>query len=393
MKKKGFTLVELLAVIAILSVLVIIALPNIVGMFTNAKKDIFLTEAKKIYNESASKYISNSMNELNAKNVYCKSISDDINPLDLSSSDIYYYIEKDSSGNTKTFVAWNNSGYIVKAVNDKVELKNIDKDSVIESNVSDINCNNVLEKVGLKKVIDYSLIKFTLGDTESRILTMTLDTKNQDVGEVKYKVYMQSPKKTVELSSSDYANKYYVEFKDFTYNDQFGGFQVTAIINGKEFSKKSIGPACFVAGTKVKTEDGFKNIEDIKENELIYTYNLDTNMLELKPVKKAIISMTIETYLLQINDKIFEVTPRHELYIIDKGWVRASNVKVGDNMLDSSSNKQTITGITYKKYDEPIKTYNLSVDGNSNYFVTDIQVLVHNIGSGAWSYNDKELLK
>ena len=42
MKKKGFTLVELLAVIAILSILVIIALPNIVGMFTKAKKDLFL---------------------------------------------------------------------------------------------------------------------------------------------------------------------------------------------------------------------------------------------------------------------------------------------------------------------------------------------------------------
>ena len=44
MKKKGFTLVELSAVIAILSILVIIALPNIVGMFTKAKKDLFFSE-------------------------------------------------------------------------------------------------------------------------------------------------------------------------------------------------------------------------------------------------------------------------------------------------------------------------------------------------------------
>ena len=48
MSKKGFTLVELLAVIAILAILVIIALPNILKMFNNAKKDIFLTEAKNI---------------------------------------------------------------------------------------------------------------------------------------------------------------------------------------------------------------------------------------------------------------------------------------------------------------------------------------------------------
>ena len=48
MKKKGFTLVELLAVIAILAILVIIALPNVMGMFNNAKKSSFETEIKEI---------------------------------------------------------------------------------------------------------------------------------------------------------------------------------------------------------------------------------------------------------------------------------------------------------------------------------------------------------
>ena len=51
MNKKGFTLVELLAVIAILALLVIIALPNVLSMFNEAKKDIFLIEAKTIYKE------------------------------------------------------------------------------------------------------------------------------------------------------------------------------------------------------------------------------------------------------------------------------------------------------------------------------------------------------
>ena len=49
MNKKGFTLVELLAVIAILALLVIIALPNVLSMFNNAKKDLFLTEAKNVF--------------------------------------------------------------------------------------------------------------------------------------------------------------------------------------------------------------------------------------------------------------------------------------------------------------------------------------------------------
>lgn len=41
MNKRGFTLVELLAVIAILALLVIIALPNVLSMFNNAKKIYF----------------------------------------------------------------------------------------------------------------------------------------------------------------------------------------------------------------------------------------------------------------------------------------------------------------------------------------------------------------
>ena len=61
MNKKGFTLVELLAVITILAILVIIALPNVIKLYNNAKKNTFLTEAKTIYKEAANKYITESM--------------------------------------------------------------------------------------------------------------------------------------------------------------------------------------------------------------------------------------------------------------------------------------------------------------------------------------------
>ena len=44
MKKRGFTLVELLAVIAILAILVIVSMPNIMEMFFSAKEDTFESE-------------------------------------------------------------------------------------------------------------------------------------------------------------------------------------------------------------------------------------------------------------------------------------------------------------------------------------------------------------
>ena len=61
MKKKGFTLVELLAVIAILAILVIIALPNVLKMYNDSKKNAFMTETQTLAKEVSSKYISESM--------------------------------------------------------------------------------------------------------------------------------------------------------------------------------------------------------------------------------------------------------------------------------------------------------------------------------------------
>ena len=49
MKKKGFTLVELLAVIAILAILVIMAVPNVINLFNDAKLRTFISETESLY--------------------------------------------------------------------------------------------------------------------------------------------------------------------------------------------------------------------------------------------------------------------------------------------------------------------------------------------------------
>lgn len=53
MKNKGFTLVELLAVIVLLSLLVMIAVPAITGILKESKEDLYNTQLKQI--EAAAK--------------------------------------------------------------------------------------------------------------------------------------------------------------------------------------------------------------------------------------------------------------------------------------------------------------------------------------------------
>ena len=391
MNKKGFTLVELLAVIAILALLVIIALPNVLSMFNNAKKDLFLTEAKNVFKESTKKYISDNMHNSNEENIYCKSETDSKNPLDMDIGNTYYYIEKDNTGKTIKFVAWNSSGYVTKVVGDNVMLNDVTGNNVSESSVKDITCNNVLTNLDVisKLTKTYTINANASAETSNKgKLTISIASSNttDEFNKVKYIIYKKNNTEYVEIHETVLTNK----SNNFTlnyYDESFSNskdmyYKVEAYtennlkIGEKEFTHLFF---CFVAGTKVKTENGFKNIEDIKIGEKVYSFNLDNNEIELKEVLELIHSSAKDTYKLTIGGKIVEMTSKHQVYIVDKGWTRAYNIKIGDMMLSASGDKVKITNIEHIKYDEPIDTYNLAVEDNSNYFVTDIQVLVHNV--------------
>ena len=391
MNKKGFTLVELLAVIAILALLVIIALPNVLSMFNKAKKDTFLTEAKSIFKESASKYISDNMHNSNEGNIYCKSETDSKNPLDMDIGNTYYYIEKDNTGKTIKFVAWNSSGYVTKIVGDNVMLNDVTGNNVSESSVKDITCNNVLTNLDVEPKLTktYTINANASAETSNKgKLTISIASSNttDEFNKVKYIIYKKNNTEYVEIHETVLTNK----SNNFTlnyYDESFSNskdmyYKVEAYtennlkIGEKEFTHLFF---CFVAGTKVKTENGFKNIEDIKIGEKVYSFNLDNNEIELKEVLELIHSSAKDTYKLTIGGKTVEMTSKHQVYIVDKGWTRAYNIKIGDMMLSASGDKVKITNIEHIKYDEPIDTYNLAVEDNSNYFVTDIQVLVHNV--------------
>lgn len=58
LNKKGFTLVELLAVIVILSVLMLIALPSVLNIMNNAKDDAFKDEALSFISAAETQFIS-----------------------------------------------------------------------------------------------------------------------------------------------------------------------------------------------------------------------------------------------------------------------------------------------------------------------------------------------
>ena len=161
MKNKGFTLVELLAVIAILALLVIIALPNVLKMFNQAKKDTFLTEAKTIYKEISKKYISEAM-----KGNKISDISNDNNKLELESNALKYNVKLNNDGSIKKFEVSNGTYCLSGEFNN---LSDLTTDKIIEGkckktspkNFSTDDWETIIDAIG-----EGNTSKYNVGDTK-----------------------------------------------------------------------------------------------------------------------------------------------------------------------------------------------------------------------------------
>ena len=87
-KKKGFTLVELLAVIVILAVILIIAMPKISDVIKNSKESSLETTAKLIASQAEKKYTENQVLD-NSSTIKCSDVVK-INNTDYESCNITF---------------------------------------------------------------------------------------------------------------------------------------------------------------------------------------------------------------------------------------------------------------------------------------------------------------
>ena len=76
------------------------------------------------------------------------------------------------------------------------------------------------------------------------------------------------------------------------------------------------GKSCFVAGTQVITQNGFKNIEDISVGDIVLSYNEKTQINEYSQVLQTMIHSTIESiYTLYVEEEQLRVTGIHKFFI------------------------------------------------------------------------------
>lgn len=128
--KKGFTLVELLAVIAILSILVLMVMPNVLDMFVGARKSSFTTEVVSILDQAKLQFTLDN-DGVNYTSIVYSNFKDG-KELNLKDNNKKYYIEMDRAGNVKQIFVYDDNYCYDSGYRDSVVSSSILEDDVMD---------------------------------------------------------------------------------------------------------------------------------------------------------------------------------------------------------------------------------------------------------------------
>ena len=147
------------------------------------------------------------------------------------------------------------------------------------------------------------------------------------------------------------------------------------------FAAKGATTVCFPAGTKVHTQWGLADIEKLEVGVPVLTYNEETGEQEYKKVKKVMRRMTRRMCAMELsNGTILEVTPEHRFFSNGE-WTPIEELNVNDTLqLKDNSIVVIENKIIFPTF---VEVYNLEIEDNENYYVTEEGVLVHNGYKGA----------
>ncbi len=189
------------------------------------------------------------------------------------------------------------------------------------------------------------------------------------------------------------ANKYLFGDGDYT-ADEIKSDLFTVVMTGTSMwgSAKDFGTSyCFVAGTLVTTEDGFKPIEEIEVGDKVLSENEQTGEVAVKEVTQTFVNETDELVHIGVNGETISATPSHPFYVYKFGWTLAGSLRAGDVLVLSNGELVTVEWVQHEILESPIKVYNFEVEDFHTYFVGENGIFVHNgCGDNSWNEYQKE---
>ena len=127
------------------------------------------------------------------------------------------------------------------------------------------------------------------------------------------------------------------------------------------------------------TREGLRPIEEIQAEDNVLAENSHTGEVGYKEVVRTFINTCDVLIHVYIDEETIATTPTHPFYVVDKGWVEAERLRVGDYLKLSNGETVKISSIEIEQLKEPVEVYNFEVKGWHTYFVSALGVLVHNM--------------
>jgi RHS repeat-associated protein len=134
---------------------------------------------------------------------------------------------------------------------------------------------------------------------------------------------------------------------------------------------------CFLSGTLVMTDKGFKKIEEVRVGDLVWTYNDTTHSYAKKKVVRVFVHERDTVYILHIGGETIQTTSDHPFFVAGR-WIKAQDLHAGDSVLTYEGNKIEITALEIVA--KHTKVHNFEVADYHTYYVSGKRVLVHNNG-------------
>ncbi|MEP3865322.1 MAG: polymorphic toxin-type HINT domain-containing protein [Paracoccaceae bacterium] len=153
------------------------------------------------------------------------------------------------------------------------------------------------------------------------------------------------------------------------------------------------GSNSFAPGTEILTPEGKVAIEALREGDMVIARNEETGVSGVFPVTALMSRQATDTIWITVEDAHGQmtrmgVTSEHPLFVIDEGWLDASQVAPGDQI--RNSNLQALTVLSMDVDTRPQIVHNLEIADAHTYFAGELEAWGHNRGLGGNPFKGKK---
>jgi len=167
-----------------------------------------------------------------------------------------------------------------------------------------------------------------------------------------------------------------------TYNENYGLYPLGDIteIEPKDISNYDIlcaGFPCFIAGTRTLTNNGYKNIEDVKITDKLLTHN--GKFQKIINLQRKIYTGDLFDIKIKYHPELITTTEEHPFYVREKKgnnfgnpiWKKANELTMNDYFGMIINNNEIIPEFTFEKLINQYKTekYHIKLDILDYWFV------------------------